>query len=272
MRRILFSWICASVLFLPGLSFPWGDEGHKIVTDIARLHLTEEARALIATLLSEDEAENLTEASTWADDVRRSTHRHTYPYHFVNIASGENGLDMARDCGDPEKRCVVWAIEHYGKIFQDRERPVLERREALKFLVHFIGDIHQPLHCGRLEDRGGNSIEVTVLEDTAKIRLHGFWDYGILEYADITWPASVDSLHAQFSQAAGVTGEDTNPVQWANESYRLCETYVYDITGNHLDETYCERAAADAKKRLVQAGLRLATVINSAVDGTLTFE
>lgn len=262
----------AAALFVPAVAGAWGANGHRIVCDIAWRRLTPEARTLVETLRAGDavRTESFAGSCSWADGARRSRPE-TSAYHYVNIPAGVAGLDMARDCAT-EAKCVPWAIEHYAEILADTARPVAERAEALRFLSHFVGDVHQPLHAGRPEDRGGNTIHVSFLGDPGPanrpFNLHYVWDDLILRHADVVGMSAAAALDSAITPDQARAWAASSVAEWTDESYRMCETDVYPLpAGNAIDEAYYQRALADEKTRLEQAGVRLATVLNEIAAG-----
>ena len=151
--------------FLPSAAFAWGAEGHRIVALIAASELTPQAKAQVESLLGGDAASSMAELSTWADEIKFRRHE-TGPWHYVDIEIDSQGYNAARDC--PTGDCVVAQIERDEHIVGDRSLAMPVRAEALKFLIHFVGDLHQPLHCADNHDRGGNEVKV-------KIRLTSLW-------------------------------------------------------------------------------------------------
>jgi hypothetical protein len=252
----------------------WGGDGHRLVCEIAWRHLTPQARHMI-TRLRAGETGPFSETCTWADEVR-DDRPETYHYHFINIPAGQPGMSMRRDCGDPAKRCAPWAIKHYATILADTSRPPAARNEALKFVGHFVGDLHQPLHAGRPADRGGNSVYVSFFGDAGtaerRMQLHSIWDSGILRRANVRWPASADALVAGITTADVSAWTNSDVVGWTNESYRLDEEFVYDVVGGaDVGSAYYARALPIARQRLQQAGIRLAHLLNEAARGRTNF-
>jgi hypothetical protein len=248
----------------------WGSDGHRLVCEIAWRHLTPEARSLVTRLRGRERG-RFAESCTWADEVR-DQRPETYHYHFINIPAGKAGMDMRRDCGDPAKRCAPWAIQHYGRIVADASKPLAARGEALKWLGHFVGDVHQPLHAGRPQDRGGNEIHVSFFGDAGdrddRMQLHSIWDNGVLRRANLRWPASADELIAGISTVDVSAWSNSDVVGWTNESYRLDEEFVYSVRdGGDVANAYYSRALPIARRRIQQGGIRLAHLLNEAARG-----
>lgn len=253
----------------------WSSEAHKVVCEIAWRRLDDGGRELAAALLSNDSAASFAESCLWADRVKRSTHAYSRAYHYVNIPTGAAGFEMSRDCGDTEALCVTWAIPHYALALQDRSSSSEVRLEALKFLGHFVGDIHQPLHAGRPEDRGGNSIRLRFFGADSlngyAVNLHSVWDYSILERAGLRWPDTAVSLNEEISNAEAREWEDMDVLGWTNASYRIVEDMIYDFGEEGVTEDYYQQALQLSRLRIKQAGVRLAYLINRAAAGELEF-
>lgn len=257
----------------------WGEHGHRIICGIAWQRLTPAARLMVERIRAADPApgESFAASCLWADEVRRTTHRETEAYHYINIPPGSSGVDLARDCADTRRRCAPWAIRHYALALLDSARSGVERAEALKFLAHFVGDIHQPLHAGRAEDRGGNTIFVDFFgereADGDSLNLHWVWDTWILRRAGVVWPDSAAALDGEITPVLLAEWQTTDVLTWVNESYRLDETLVYALPPDkRIDAAYFEAASAAARLGLKRAGARLAYLLNRIAEGVPVFD
>jgi len=247
----------------------WGKDGHSIIADIAWRELSPTTRKEIRELLGDS---SLAEVSNWADAVRReNAYRWSAPLHYVNLPFDASEYDPDRDC--PAEGCVVSAIEHFATVLKDRENTPQERGEALMFLIHFVGDLHQPMHAGRAEDRGGNSIDLTFLGE--ETNLHRIWDTGILNASsDETWVNRADRLYKDIDDMdkltwlAGTADNDWQATagRWAFESHNIAEQYAYILEpDSEVGEEYVAKAAPIAELRLSQAGIRLAAVLEECL-------
>jgi hypothetical protein len=257
----------------PILSFAWGAEGHQIVAEIARAHLNRDARQNLQKLLGTDD---LASISTWADDVR-PLRPETYAWHFVDIPMDAEGFSANRDCYRPDDKhseslqdhhnCVVDRINIFEHTLADENAPTPERVQALKFLVHFVADIHQPLHAIG-EARGGNGVHVVEFGSpecgTHPCNLHYAWDIGLIEHTgrdEHAYVAYEEELVAQRhlqNQAHGTAGD------WANESFHLAHQ-IWIRDGGSVDQAYYNKDIAIVNQRLALAGLRLAALLNRAL-------
>jgi hypothetical protein len=155
-------------------AYPWGSKGHEIVAAIAETQLTDTARKRIKELLPR--GTTLADASTWPDKAGRQI-PDMDPYHYVNFPKDANAYDQQRDC--KLRNCIIEAIAWYFQVLKSPDAARNEKRIALRFVAHPIGDIHQPLHAGFAEDRGGNSIDVRF--NGRKENLHSLWDTVLVE-------------------------------------------------------------------------------------------
>ena len=172
-----FSWLWlvgVASLFTTSPAYPWGSKGHEIVAAIAETHPTDNARKRIKELLPQ--GTTLAEASTWPDKAGRQI-PDMGPYHFVNFKKDANDYNQGRDC--KMRNCIIEALAWYTQVLKSPNPPRNEKRTALRFIAHLVGDIHQPLHAGFAEDRGGNSVDVRF--NGRKENLHSLWDTGLVE-------------------------------------------------------------------------------------------
>lgn len=248
---------------LPG-ALGWGGDGHRIVGEIASRHLTPETRAWVETLIAEagsGEA-TLADISNWADRVRRMPGwEFSAPWHYVNLPRGENvTFDFARDC--PEEGCVVSAIVRCREVLEGGATADFDEPMALMFLVHCVGDLHQPLHVGYGEDLGGNTIDVTLAG--RETNLHSAWDVGMIRRQGLDWREWADRLDAGLSAEEEQAWAVTDPAVWANESHRLAVEVAYGIPeGGALGPEYEARCLPVIEEQLLKAGVRLAAVLNA---------
>ena len=243
-------------ILIPATSFGWGRDGHRIIGQIAEQFLTPNARAAVLDLLGD---ESLADVSTWADQVRSTpAYRWTAPMHYVNSPPDSEGYEAERDCADG--CCVVGAIEHYADVLGDKQAPRPDRIEALKMLVHFVGDVHRPLHAGYGVDRGGNDVKVRFFNNDTN--LHSLWDSGLIRRTQKSWTEYAAELHKRESiKTRAVVNLD--PATWAAESFNLAESNAYAIPGDgELGQEYFEKNIPVVEQRLGIAGVRLAGLLN----------
>ena len=251
---------------LPAVGLAWGVEGHHIAADIAEQYLEPETARQVHELLELENATTLAEVSTWADDIRRQRPG-TAPWHYVNIPihpqNGPSGYDAVRDC--PDGNCVVAKIDEFTAALGDKAAPQRDRLEALKFLVHFVADIHQPFHCADDHDRGGNDTHVSFLGRNTT--LHALWDSGLLEAAAIPDGRAYAMKLAQSIKPADVDRwRRGTPADWATESYERAKLIYGDShEARSLQVFYETEFLPIVASQLQKAGVRLANLLNAAL-------
>ena len=260
-------------ILISSSAFAWGPEGHRIVGDIAETRLTVTARLRVQELLGNDD---LAAVAVWADEIK-GARPETYGWHFVDISKNSAGFSDARDCYRPDEKhaytlqdhhnCVVDRITMFKRVLADRNGPRQDRIDALKFLVHFVGDVHQPMHAMG-EARGGNDIHVSEFGYTQcgkyPCNLHFAWDTGLIEHAGISEKRYVARLNELIASRKLTVQAGGSPAEWANESFLLAERVWLNDDGV-VDETYYKNDIGIVNRRLALAGIRLARMINQAL-------
>ena len=289
----------------------WGCKGHQTVALIAEKHLSPEAKQFVQKILSENPIDPklsrycgstthdlMADASTWADDVRPE--RKNGPWHYIDVPRGTKHGPLEAYCG--AEGCVTKAITEQVAILKDKNADPAKRAEALRYVIHFVGDLHQPLHDITNADEGGNCVPLKYLRrnpcehnHSYSPNLHNIWDSAILErdaegadaaeYAD-----TLDALFASNEEALQKVGVHLD--DWVWEGFDIAESVVYgNLTpriaiepnvpvhtctddnniGDRLfrqklaaDEAYQQKAAPIVEKRIAQAGVRLAMILNEA--------
>jgi S1/P1 Nuclease len=309
----------ATTLLAMSLAVPaaqaWGCKGHQSVALIAEKHLTPEAKELVFRLLGANPidpqlkrycgsavSDPLADASTWPDDVRGE--RKNGPWHYIDIPRRAEKSPLESFCG--KEGCVVSAITQQVAILKDKDASGAKRADAVRYIIHFVGDLHQPLHATTNSDQGGNCVPVKYFRRQPHEHGHGYspnlhsvWDSAILERdSEGADPAEyADMLEANFSgriegwQRAGIHIDD-----WVWESHELAEANVYGgltpqvaiepnvpvhscaddnnigerLLHQHITagEEYQEQAAPVVELRIAQAGVRLAMILNEAARPT----
>ena len=277
---------CAGLLGLATpLAMSWGPEGHAIVADIAQAHLDSAAAAEVASLLKLEGLDRLDQISSWADGNRKEF-PHTGTWHYVDIPLKAERYDAARDC--KEGNCGVAKLDENVHVLADKSASPQARLLALKWVVHLVGDIHQPLHAEDNDDKGGNTVQVQFFGQGTN--LHAMWDGGILRHALNLQPGPNYSFdHAAVQADAMTLDAAISPAQranwathnllpqiadasivWADESHMLARNVAYmDIdkpSGEVWSQRYQQKAWPVVQARLEQGGVRLAEVLNEALD------
>lgn len=295
----------------------WGCRGHETIATLAERHLTPEARQALLALLTANPIDPqlkrycgqrgldpFIDASTWADD-ERAVEAATAPWHFIDIPlSATNPALIKSFCGSGG--CVIQAISEQLAILSDKTAPGAKRAAALRYIIHFVGDLHQPLHDVSNADRGGNCVPVQYFRRKPRAKnnnytpnLHQLWDTAILERdmegADAAEFA--DELETQFAGSFSSWQQGGMQIEaWAWEGHQLARDTVYGALGTTIPKepevtvnscaddnnigqrllqqhivvgaAYQDQAAAVIEQRLAQAGIRLAMLLNAAAITT----
>ncbi len=259
MRKFLVSLLCG---VLP--AFGWGGEGHSLIARIAWVQLTPAVQARVSQILGPNVT--IQSIASWADTIRNQR-RETGPWHYIDIPIDQPHLDMARDC--PKGDCVITRIEEFQKVLKDPSTQPVQRREALMFLIHFVGDMHQPLHSSDNKDQGGNGVKVQFGAQPSN--LHSLWDSSLLgklpKEDDLFTVYSAESIKHAKKWDKG-TVED-----WAEQNHKIAQKIVYGKlpkvatgTPEPIDAAYEKRADPVIQQQIEKAGARLAYLLNQALQ------
>jgi nuclease S1 len=255
--------LAATCFLLPAPAWAWGVEGHEVVAHLAAMNLTPKARAEVASLLGGEAEATMAIAANWADEIRDDRPQ-TAPWHYVTLqVDGDLHYDAVRDC--PADNCVVGQIQRDRAVLES-QAPAAQKSEALKFLIHFVGDIRQPLHAGENHDRGGNTPQVSY-RGGKRMSLHRFWDDDMvasLGRDPITLARSIDTA-LNPAQKASLMAPAT-PAAWAEESAAIARTVIYPQMHGNVSAVLQDRdVMADAqvsRLQLARAGYGLAGMLN----------
>jgi nuclease S1 len=244
----------------PQPAFAWGREGHQVVANIAQARLSPAARQAVDRLLH---GATLASVAVWAD-VYGTTHPETTRWHYVDIPLNGGHYDTERDCvptlhGD----CIIAALDRSVSILRDATRSETERTDALKFAIHLVGDLHQPLHSSNNNDQGGVDTWVTFFG--VGTSLHSLWNGGMIEAADET----TASLTDECERLTTVVQPGGSPIAWAEEARDVAARSAYAIPPDRvLNRDYLEASLQVLRLQLLRGGVRLAALLNDIFEGT----
>ena len=285
MRRVDLLAGLAAIVLSPSSALAWGRTGHAVVADIARGYLTPKAAAAVDALLAADPDaltdKDLGARASWADAWRRD-HKETSEWHFVDVELDHPDLNeacfgfpgsAAPASAGPAKDCVVGRLNTFEKELADPTTDSAERLLAFKFVLHFVGDLHQPLHAADNQDKGGNCVQLA-LGGPRTVNLHSYWDGVVVDALGPDAQTIAATLSAQITPAERKAWEKGDAKTWAMESFALAQSAAYTIGSKPgcandtapiaLPDGYADKANAVAALQLKRAGVRLALELNRA--------
>jgi hypothetical protein len=265
------------ILSAPSL-FAWGQTGHQIVATVAARGLSPAAAKQVNVLLG---GQSLADVAPLPDQWRKTDTQES-GWHYVNIPKSDTAYDATRDCPPQQSEvgndCAVAAIEHFKTVLADTTQSNDTRAKALTFIVHFIGDVHQPLHDADNNDEGGNKVAVTWFgaathtysgdSNPVPWNLHAVWDDAIIAHTGMSVDAYATHL-LKGPRPANATKGTT--IDWTNASYKLAKSHAYVIPATSpapLGPKYYARNLPTVNRQLLLAGLRLRSVLETALGGT----
>ena len=274
LRHLAMASVAAVILgMLSSSLLAWGSQGHRLVARIAENHLTAAARRAVRGLLGSD---RMADVASWADQNHDGT---TQTWHYVNIPRDAAAYNRDRDCplragttdARPWRDCVVDRILYAQERLADISLNRADRAVSLKFLIHLVADVHQPFHAFA-EDRGGNGVAVTAFgsplcggRGDVACTLHGVWDSTLLAHRHLNDGKYIDALERQIRERHLDARAKGTADGWAKESHDLARAAIVPNHGT-IDEAYYRRQIAVVDERLALAGLRLAGLLNGALD------
>jgi hypothetical protein len=235
----------------------WGPAGHRIVGHIAEMNLDPE---ILKTIRKKFNIKHLANVANWADEIKRNDNKPDV-LHYTNIAVNHRTYDQKRDC--PRKRCVTEKIKEYESILVDPASSSKSKKEALKFLIHLVADVHQPMHLGYEKDRGGN--EIAVYFGDKLTNLHRVWDHDLIVLNGKSQLQFARQLNRSITSENKKQWAGGTPDDWSNESRALVLDYSYRLQfsrGRELSLGYIREGRRIAEERLQSAGIRLAEMLN----------
>lgn len=239
------------LFFIPLVSFAdWGKTGHRVIGEIAAMNLTPEATAAVKSLL---EGRSIARIGTWADEIRSNPAYNKYTtWHYVNLPLDKKYEEVEHN-GDNVVKAINLCIAGLKNADTSQE----EKAFYLKYLIHCLADLHQPLHTGREEDKGGNSIYLKYFG--RKTNLHRVWDTNLIEDYGMSYTELAQNLMGRNNDPVTIgTAED-----WANESHQeVAKIYSEIEEGQNLGYLYNYNNLPLVKDKLYKAGIRLAAVLN----------
>ncbi len=254
MRRFVIA-LAAVTALAAAPAMAWGANGHRIVGAIAQRELSGRTRATVELLLG---PEGLAEASTWPDFMRSAPEpfwqKTASPWHFVTVPAGKTYAEV----GAPPEGDAVTALARFAAQVRDRNAPLADRQLALRFIVHIVGDLHQPLHVGNGTDKGGNDVKVTFFKEATN--LHAVWDSGLIDQEKLSYSEWSDWLSARLTPQQVIDWGTSDPQVWIGESVAIRDRIYPAKPDLSFDYVFQNKPAVE--QQLSKAGVRLAAYLN----------
>ena len=247
----------------------WGPVGHRITAQIAQDNVSGQTRARIAQILGHEE---LPEAATWPDEQRSNPDAFwqttSYPWHFVTIPVGQ----AAEHLEHPSEGDAETALESFTAVLRDPAASPEDKARALRFVVHIVGDLHQPLHVGKPGDRGGNDVKVKWFDDPVVQNLHWVWDEGMIRRQELSFSEYAARLEARMTAEQVVAWWNVEPDAWMAESAALRDR-IYPAPSERdgagtpeapfvMRYWYPYEWTPEMELRLQQSGIRIAAYLD----------
>lgn len=247
------------MLCLPFCSLAWGVLGHRIVGEIAESYLTPKAKAEIKKILGN---ESVAIASNWADFIKSDTsYRYLNSWHYINLNSGLSEEQIHAYLHADTATDVYTKMKFLVAELKKKNLSPDKKRMYLRLLIHFVGDIHQPLHVGRREDQGGNRVKVSWFNTPTN--LHAVWDESLVNFQQLSYTEYTAAIN--FASLKQRKQWQQQPLsQWIAESYKLAQNVYADITEDNqrLSYEYNFKHIATVNSQLLKGGVRLAGLLN----------
>ncbi|MFT7687975.1 MAG: hypothetical protein ACI9FB_003333 [Candidatus Azotimanducaceae bacterium] len=249
----LLNILFASLLLCPAIALSWGQTGHRVSGAIASKYLNEEARNAIEKILPN---ESLAEASTYADEMKSNPSKYwqktASPFHYITIPKGQKYKKA------PKQGDALSALKDFRKTLLDKQSSMDDKQLALRFTVHIIGDLHQPLHVGNGTDRGGNDRKLSFFRKDSN--LHRVWDSGMIGQKKLSYTEWTSWLSQKISKEDVQAWYQADPRVWVKESATIRPGVYPD--SNSISYDYLYENMPIVKERLQKAGIRIAAYLN----------
>ena len=254
---ILF--IVASFL-LPCTGFAWGKTGHRVISEIAASYLNPKAKAAIREILGD---ESIVAASNWADFIRSdSSYDYLSSWHYINLPDSLNYPDLKTYLQNDEEPDVYTQLNEAIKKLKSNETKKTDKIFYLRMLIHLVGDMHQPMHVSRAEDKGGNNIKVYWFREATN--LHAVWDEKLIKFQELSYTEYAQSIN--FATASEISTWQKAPIEeWVYESHQMALSLYEELNGiqnPHLGFEYDYKHLNILNRQLLKAGVRLAGILN----------
>jgi hypothetical protein len=248
MKKHILSLIVAICLLSSNICIAWGEKGHNLVAQIAFNYLDENTKKIVLQYL---DGMTIEEAANWMDDIK-SDKKYDYmrKLHYINADRGQNIISNNNENIIGALTKTIDELKNYKSLSKE------EVKIKICIIFHLIGDLHQPLHVGYGEDKGGNTVQINFYGRGTN--LHSFYDSGIIDYKGLTLPECLKSKTYTKEEISAI--ENINVVDWANQS-RQYLSVIYKTNNHKIDDIYVDNNYPIIKDQILRAGIRLSSVL-----------
>ena len=258
-RLIKKTILIALISYIPLNAMAWGLLGHRVVGEIAQSYLSKKASREIKKILGH---ESLAMASNWADFIKSEpSYNYLSNWHYINLPAGLSSEQIQSSLQKDTATNVYTKIRFLSTELKNNSLDQDKKVMYLRLLIHFVGDLHQPMHTGRFEDLGGNRVQLTWFGQTSN--LHRVWDSDLIESQELSYTEYARSLNfIDRSRLFQLQNEDVNT--WVEDSYRVSEKIYANVkSGDKLSYRYIYDNLAVADQALLKGGVHLAGLLNN---------
>jgi hypothetical protein len=272
LQRVMYTaFICIALLHYSPHSIAWGPDGHTAIGILAVAQVQPDALRELQDIVNPLSKQAMEAACNWPDVIRETEDGEwSSPLHYINIPRGETDYSGARDCpekpehaGRPTQYCATEAIKYFADELGNQAASKEKRWQAFAWLCHLAGDLHQPLHAGFADDRGGNDVEVVFNDE--QMNLHHFWDSTLIHQQAGSWQYLVGEL-GEFPPVKAASNWSPDRVNdWTSESHQLAKTSAYP-DNEHINACFADQTWGIIQQQIPLAASRLALIINSKLQ------
>jgi hypothetical protein len=261
MKKNLFLLTILLVFSYTTEMYAWGKQGHRVIAEIAEQNLNRRAHRRVIELL-----DNYPMAywSDWSDAIRSDTtdqFTRTLIWHYINIPSNLSRVDFQNSVYNFHQENVYFAVNYLQEVLRDRNTSEREKAIALRHLIHFVGDLHNPMHTAREEDLGGNRIIVTWFGNERN--LHSIWDSGVVD-DNYSYTEYANILNGVLTKDCRRAIQQGKPIDWLWETYQITnQIYAGVNAGDRLSFSYTYKWTPTVEQQFQRAGIRLANILNN---------
>jgi hypothetical protein len=258
MKRIVLYGLLCLFISLPLSSSAWGMLGHRIVGQIAQSYLSGKARKGVASVLG---SESLAMAANWADFIKSDTaYKHIDSWHYINLPAGLEQQDVFDFLADSKEANVYNKVLEMIVVLKEKQSTAEEKRMAMRLLIHFVGDLNQPMHTARKEDLGGNKVYVTWFGDRSN--LHRIWDSDLIDYQQLSYTEYAEAVNHPVKDQLAIWRR-ASLQDFVYGSYQACNIiYAKTALNDKLGYRYNYDFVDLLNVQLLKGGICLASILN----------